>query len=156
MNKAKYSKKGFTLIELMIAVVILGVLASIAVPFFRKYVRATRATTFVNDIRLLSDAGNQYALESGFWINTSAPGTYPPELEGYFSRRKFALGSSLGGQWVFDQYDDSDFTSAVGVDSPAESEEIFAMVDKRIDDGNLNTGNFQRASETRYYFVIQD
>lgn len=150
------SKKGFTLIEMMIAVVIIGILASIIVPFFRKYVRASRATTFANDIRLLSDAGNQYSLESGWWIDTSAPGAYPSELTGYFSRQKFELGSSLGGEWFFDQYDNSDFTSAVGVSRPAESDEVFAMVDKRIDDGNLSTGLFQKVGSDRYYLVIQE
>lgn len=156
MNNAINKKKGFTLIELMIAIVIVGILSSIAVPFFRKYVRASRATTFANDIRLLSDAGNQYALESGTWINTSAPGSYPPELQGYFSERKFELGSSLGGEWLFDRYDDSDFTSAVGVDSPAEGVEVFAMVDKLIDDGDLSTGLFQKSGTNRYYLVIED
>ncbi len=156
MNKAKNSKKGFTLIELLVAATILGVLASIAVPLFRNYVRNTRAATFSTDIRILANAGAQYSLEAGAWIDTSTPGAFPTELEGYFSERKFKLGSSLGGSWFFDQYDDSDFTSAVGVQGPTHSDDIFVVVDKRIDDGNLSTGIFQKLEADRYYYVIED
>lgn len=156
MKKANNSKKGFTLIELMIAVVILGVLASIAVPLFSNYVRNSRAATFASDIRILANAGSQYSLESGWWVPDAPSGEFPEELEGYFSRRKFELGSSLGGQWDFEQDGLGDFTSAVGVDGPAESDEIFAVVDKRIDDGNLSTGLFQKLASDRYYYIIAD
>lgn len=156
MNKAKNSKQGFTLIELLIAVVILGVLASIAIPLFSTYVRNARAASFATDIRVLASAGSQYSLESGLWIDTSAPGSFPEELDGYFSKKKFNLGSPLGGQWFFDQYDDSDFTSAVGVHGATHSDEVFAVIDKRIDDGNLSTGIFQKINSDRYYYIIED
>lgn len=156
MKKANTSKQGFTLIELMIAVVILGVLASIAVPLFSTYVRNARAAAFATDIRTLANAGSQYALESGAWIDTSTPGSFPSELQGYFSERKFNLGSPLGGDWFFDQYDASDFTSAVGVQGATHSDEVFAIIDKRIDDGNLSTGLFQKVEANRYYYAIEE
>ncbi len=156
MKKANSSKKGFTLIELMIAVVIIGVLGSIAVPLFSTYVRNARAAAFATDIRTLANAGSQYALESGWWVEDSSSGEFPPELEGYFSKQKFELGSSLGGLWDFEHDDLGDFTSAVGVHGPSESDEVFAVVDKRIDDGNLSTGYFQKLAADRYYWVIED
>ncbi len=39
-----WAKSGFTLIELMIAVCIIGVLASIAIPSFSAYTKRARAT----------------------------------------------------------------------------------------------------------------
>lgn len=42
---------GFTLIELMIAVVILGIIAAIAVPIYRGYVAEARIGTAIKDIR---------------------------------------------------------------------------------------------------------
>ncbi|MBD5781435.1 type II secretion system protein [Pelagicoccus sp. NFK12] len=156
MNKAKNSKNGFTLIELLVAVVILGVLASIAVPLFSSYLRNARAATFATDIRILASAGSQYSLESGWWVEDSSTGVFPPELEGYVSRKKFELGSPLGGKWDFEHFDLGNFTSAVGVVAPTHGDDIFAVVDKRIDDGNLSTGIFQKLESDRYYYIIED
>jgi len=40
----KISKKGFTLVELMIVVAIIGILAAIAIPNFQKYQAKSRTT----------------------------------------------------------------------------------------------------------------
>lgn len=156
MKRTLRTKEGFTLIELMIAMFVIGVVATIAIPAFSKYMRNTRATTFTRDVRTLAYAGMQYALESGWYVSDTSSGIFPTELEGYFSKQKFELGTSLGGVWDFEQDDAGDFTSAVGVVGPTESEAIFQLVDKHIDDGNLTTGAFQKIGADRYYFVIED
>ncbi len=150
------AKQGFTLIEIMIVVFIIGVLAAIAIPAIQKQVRNARAASFVSDIRTLSNAAQQYALESGWWVPDYASGAFPAELDGYFSRRKFELGTTLGGVWDFEQDDVGDFTSAVGVVNAAYGDEVFIQVDKVLDDGNLNTGLFVKTSENTYYYVIEE
>lgn len=55
MNKFKATQNGFSLIELMIVVSIIGILASIAVPAYQEYVRkgrAAEATSNLADLRI--------------------------------------------------------------------------------------------------------
>ncbi len=51
---------GFTLIELMIVVAIIGILSSIATPAFLKYVRRSRTVEAMNNIRKIYDGEIAY------------------------------------------------------------------------------------------------
>jgi len=58
--KRDKTRRGFTLIELMIVVAILGILASIAIPAFIKYVRRAKTTEALMNLRKLFDGSVQY------------------------------------------------------------------------------------------------
>ena len=58
------SKKGFTLVEIMIVVVIIGLLAAMAIPAFQKVRQDSRASSVANDARQLASAAQQYMLEN--------------------------------------------------------------------------------------------
>ena len=70
---------GFTLIELMIVVVILGVLAAIAIPVFSGYIRrgkAAEAYAMLNEIRMKEETYRQsYGRYMG--VGDWFPGDYP-------------------------------------------------------------------------------
>ena len=56
-------RAAFTLVELMIVIAIIGVLASVAIPAFMKYIRKARTTEGVQNVRKLYESGKAYLLE---------------------------------------------------------------------------------------------
>ena len=58
--------KGYTLVEVMIVVAIIGLLASIALPNFIRSRTTTRRHACINNLRLISAAKDQAALENGY------------------------------------------------------------------------------------------
>jgi type IV pilus assembly protein PilA len=61
----KSSSKGFTLVEIMIVVVIIGLLAAMAIPAFQKVRQSSQDKAVLNNARQLSAAADQYFLENG-------------------------------------------------------------------------------------------
>jgi type IV pilus assembly protein PilA len=59
------SKKGFTLVEIMIVVVIIGLLAAMAIPAFQKVRVSSQDKAVTNNMRQLGAAADQYFLENG-------------------------------------------------------------------------------------------
>jgi type IV pilus assembly protein PilA len=66
------SKKGFTLVEIMIVVVIIGLLAAMAIPAFQKVRATSQEKAIVNNLRQLASGAEQYFLEEGVNTVTSA------------------------------------------------------------------------------------
>ncbi|HEY0722666.1 MAG TPA: prepilin-type N-terminal cleavage/methylation domain-containing protein, partial [Pyrinomonadaceae bacterium] len=60
--KSKYA--GFTLVEIMIVVAIIALLAAIAVPGFLRARKRSQASKILNDLRMISGAIDQYAIEN--------------------------------------------------------------------------------------------
>jgi type IV pilus assembly protein PilA len=65
MKSINKSTKGFTLVEIMIVVVIIGLLAAMAIPAFQKVRTSSQDKAVLNNARQLAAAADQYFLENG-------------------------------------------------------------------------------------------
>ena len=58
------ARRGFTLVEIMIVVAIIGLLASIAMPNFSQARNSARSNVCLNNLRLIDSAKEMFALEN--------------------------------------------------------------------------------------------
>ena len=80
-NTKSLRKAGFTLVEIMIVVAIIGLLAAIAIPNFVKARATSQANACINNLRQIDAAAQEFALERG--KKTGDTISYPDDLTPY-------------------------------------------------------------------------
>jgi len=89
MKIQRSSTKGFTLVEIMIVVVIIGLLAAMAIPAFTKVRQNSRRSALINDARQLGSAAQQYFMENNTTtvaVTLAADGTVGAPLNVYVKK----------------------------------------------------------------------
>lgn len=147
-------RRGFTLVEIMVVVVIIGLLAAIAIPALRRVQSRTKISRFISDLRTFAQAFETHALETGAWPANAGSGVVPAGMSARLNTRAWTSVNTLGGRWNWDSHrlgiEASISTTGVTVAS-----EDLLSVDRLIDDGNLATGRFRNAGG-RYLWVLAE
>jgi len=147
--------RAFTLIEIMIVVSIVGLLLAVAIPAFKKIVQKSRVVAYTGSLKAMSGALEMYAMDYGNYPADVMPGIAPAGIKEYIPNISWSSPTPLGGVWDWER-------NAVGISAglsalgPNLDPEDFILVDKRIDDGDLDNGAFRRLSANRYTFVIDE
>jgi prepilin-type N-terminal cleavage/methylation domain-containing protein len=74
---------GFTLVELLVAAAIVGILAGLAIPNLRTMIFRARAAEVAGDLEVVRVATVSYNADSHSWPGEVALGVIPMELDGY-------------------------------------------------------------------------
>ena len=159
----KRNQQGFTIIEIMIVVAIIGTLAVLAIPAFINARLSSQNASFLNSLRLLSQELELYTLAEG-------KGNYPPDAppatapEGFDASgvRGFHWNqlTPIGGKWDWDRAADRGQKihgcyAGISVVAPARTSEQMKDIDERLDDGIITTGKFRQRTDG-YIYVIED
>ncbi|MCB0327206.1 MAG: prepilin-type N-terminal cleavage/methylation domain-containing protein [Bdellovibrionales bacterium] len=74
--------KGFSLIELMVTVVIIGILSAIAIPTYSNYIRKARTSEVYANLNTIAQLEEAYFTEVNEYITTTAnPATVPSDAD---------------------------------------------------------------------------
>ncbi len=104
LTKLNKKRAGFTLVEIMIVVAIIALLAAIAVPGFLRARKRSQASKVLNDLRLISGAVDQYAIEAtrkgGDAVNTADWTNYLKKDTQLYVTGQDLFGADYGAQVV--------------------------------------------------------
>jgi type IV pilus assembly protein PilA len=90
----KQVQKGFTLIELMIVIAIIGILAAVALPAYQDYTIRAKASDMISLVTPAKLAVTETVLNDGSFPTTFGAAGYTPATSKYV--RSIALGATSG------------------------------------------------------------
>jgi type IV pilus assembly protein PilA len=136
--------EGFTLVEIMIVVVIIGLLASMALPAFQRSRRRSQAARLTNDFRQYDAAFQRYLMENGQNPPSAALGVVPTGMAGYLPT-SYTSTSPVGGGYIW-----SGPSANIVLFGSIADDATMTLVDAALDDGVLTTGNFTKIGASSY------
>ncbi len=148
------ARSAFTLVEILIVVVILGILAAIVVPQFVGATDEARQSTFISSLKTYADACEYFSAKEGRFPPDGSSGVMPAGFDDYVDQDEYESPTPLGGVWDT-EFNDSGVTSAVGVHFNGDPvPDYMLQIDETFDDGDLSSGSFQQLAADRFYYIV--
>lgn len=139
---------GFTLVEIAIAVLIIGVLAALAIPVFQRIRDESMATRLINDLRIFTSAFTTYRTEEGQWPAPASSGSIPSGMEGALPAA-YSVGGHGGGLWAWTVNAEGD--GVLHFEGSSLAPAVVALLDRQLDDGDLAGGRLIAAGSDFSY-----
>jgi len=153
------TSRGFTLVEIMVVVVIIGLLAALALPAFQRSQRASQNSRAINDFRIFVQAFEIYNTQNGSFPPNVGAGVVPAGMSGDFKVDAWTTNPNvLGGRWNWDNSLASGSGGFAGVSCSGYtvSDAQLLEIDTKLDDGDLNTGFLRKTTSTRITYIVQE
>jgi prepilin-type N-terminal cleavage/methylation domain-containing protein len=100
-SKMKTMKQGFTLVEIMIVVAIIGLLAAIAIPSFMKARTQSQTNACINNLRMIEAGKEQWALATKKAQDYAIATADEAEVLAYVKNPSSATNCPAGGTIAF-------------------------------------------------------
>ena len=153
-------KRGFTILELVIVVAVIGILAAIAIPMVSSYRDKAKLIHIASDLRNFRDGFTAYVVDNG---------CYPPDshndapfnlINGYGTENYLPINAWTeepywGGFYNWEGPNSYPY-AGISIYGTAASQEIMTKLDTVFDDGNLSSGVFRKTPNGRYTYIIND
>ena len=96
-RRAHHRVKGFTLIELMIVIVIVGILAMIAIPSYQNSVKKSKRADAESALLTLANAMERYYTTNGAYTGATAAGVFVDQVPTDGGTKYYDLSVTVGG-----------------------------------------------------------
>ncbi|MCR9215666.1 MAG: prepilin-type N-terminal cleavage/methylation domain-containing protein [bacterium] len=151
---------GFTLVEILIVVVILGILAAIVVPQFTSASESARQASFITNVKSFANATELYRVHYGTYPEDASTGSLPAGLDRWVREDDWTAITPIGGSWDSERNDTGGYACALGVHfdgrGTTQDDAFMQQIDEKFDDGDLEDGGFRRIADGRYYLIVAE
>ena len=148
--------KGFTLIELMIVVAIIGLLAAIALPTYSNFILRSKLTETAVQLGAFARDFNTSKQINGKYPDDVSVGVIPTNSSGLtIDKTQWETPTLLGGNWNWEGSNNHSY-AGISIDGSTAEEEDFMQLDAIIDNGDLSSGKFRKTPNGRYTFILEE
>lgn len=172
------SKSGFTIVELLIVIVVIGILAGIVIVGYSGIQERAKAVAIINDLKNTEKALRLYQISSKsseWWPETSTELTGAannPDISAIISAQPnfsenlqappTTEGLDTANQWYYDNdgdvYDGCSSGNEgvnIAILQPTNTN-LMQLIDDLADDGNLACGKIRQSGDRFFYGIVKD